>query len=53
MYSRWNMCSKFVIEKATKFFYVFTTNEQGEQAFVVDHTHEWDDHWKVVNASFE
>ncbi len=25
----------------------------GEEAFVADHIHEWDDHWKVVNASFE
>jgi hypothetical protein len=36
-----------------KVFYVFPTNWQGEQAFVADHIHEWDDHWKDVNASFE
>jgi hypothetical protein len=34
-------------------FYVPPTNWQGEEAFVVDHIHEWDDHWKVVNASYE
>jgi hypothetical protein len=28
-------------------------NFQEEEAFVVDHIHEWDDHWKVMNASFE
>ncbi len=36
-----------------KVFYVYPTNWQGEEAFVIDHIHEWDDHWKVVNASFE
>ncbi len=29
------------------------TNQQGEEAFVVYHIHEWDKHWKGVNASFE
>jgi hypothetical protein len=50
--SRWNKCSKWAIERVIKFF-VFLTNSQGEEAFVVDHIHEWDNHWKVVYASFE
>jgi hypothetical protein len=25
----------------------------GEEAFVADHIHEWDNHWKVMDASFE
>jgi hypothetical protein len=52
MCSRWNKCSKWAIKKATKFS-VSPTNGQREEAFVVYHIHEWDDHWKVVNASFE
>jgi hypothetical protein len=37
-----------------KMFYVFFTNWQKEEKFVVDHIHHWDDHWKVImNASFE
>jgi hypothetical protein len=36
-----------------KVFYVSPTNGQGEEAFVVYHIHEWDNHWKVMNASFE
>ncbi len=42
----------WAIERVIKFF-VFLTNSQGEEAFVVDHIHEWDNHWKVVYASFE
>jgi hypothetical protein len=39
--------------KGKFFFYVFPTNWQGEEAFIVDHILEWHDHWKAVNASFE
>jgi hypothetical protein len=39
--------------QSNKVFYVFPKNWQGEEAFVANHIHEWDDHWKVVNASFE
>jgi hypothetical protein len=38
--------------KGDKKIYISPTNWQGEEAFVVDHIHEWDNHWKVVNASF-
>ncbi len=34
-------------------FYVSPTNWQGEEEFVANHIHEWDDHWKALNASFE
>jgi len=40
-------------QKGDNFFYVFPTNWQGEEAFVADHIHEWDDHEKTVNASFD
>jgi hypothetical protein len=39
-------------QKGDKVFYIPPTNWQGE-AFVANHIHEWDDHWKVVNASLE
>jgi len=31
-----------------KVLYVSPINWQGEEAFVVDHIHEWDDHWKAM-----
>ncbi len=34
-------------------FYVSPTNWQREEEFVAYHIHEWDDHWKALNASFE
>jgi hypothetical protein len=34
-------------------FFVSPTNWKGEEEFVANHIHEWDVHWKVVNASFE
>jgi hypothetical protein len=34
-------------------FYVSPTNWKGEEEFVIDHIHKWDDHWKAMNASFE
>jgi hypothetical protein len=34
-------------------FYVFPTNWKEEEEFTMDHIHEWDYHWKVVNTSFE
>jgi hypothetical protein len=40
-------------QKGNKIFSVFPTNWQGEEEFVANHIHEWDDHWKVVNTSFE
>jgi hypothetical protein len=40
-------------QEGDKVFYVFPTNWQGEEAFVANHIHEWDDHWKAVNASLE
>jgi hypothetical protein len=52
MCSKSNKHSKWAIKKATK-FYMYLHKLAGEEAFVADHIHEWDDHWKVVNASFE
>jgi hypothetical protein len=52
MCSRWNKHSKWVVGKVTKCF-VFPVNWKGGEEFVVDHIHEWDVHWKAVNASFE
>jgi hypothetical protein len=46
------MHSKWAFKKVTV-FYVSPTNWQGEEAFVADHIHEWDNHWKAMNASFE
>jgi hypothetical protein len=40
-------------QEGDKVLYVSPINWQGEEALVADHIHEWDDHWKVVNASFE
>jgi hypothetical protein len=34
-------------------FYVSPMNWKGEEEFVIDHIHEWDNHWKAMNASFE
>jgi hypothetical protein len=31
-------------QKGDKVFYVSPTNWQGEEAFVADHIHEWDNH---------
>jgi hypothetical protein len=39
--------------KGNKIFYVSPTNWQGEDAFVANHIHKWDDHWKYVNVAFE
>ncbi len=40
-------------QKGYKVFYVSPTNWQGEEAFVVNHIHEWDDHYKSMNATFK
>ncbi len=40
-------------QESNKGLYIFPTNWQGEEAFVANHIHEWDDHWKAMNASFE
>lgn len=42
-----------VFQVGCQAFYVFSTNWQGEEAFVANHIREQDNHCKVVNASFE
>jgi len=50
--SRWNKRSTWAIKKVTKFSTSLPQTSR-EEAFVANHIHEWDDHWKAVNASFE
>jgi hypothetical protein len=43
------MCSKW----AVNFFMFFLEIGIGKSHFVANHIHERDNHWKVVNVSFE
>jgi hypothetical protein len=38
--------------KGDKVFYVFLTNWQREEAFIANHIHEWDNHWKATCIIF-
>jgi hypothetical protein len=40
-------------QEGDKVLYAFPTNWQGKKEFVANHIHEWNDHWKALNASFE
>ncbi len=40
-------------QEGDKVFYVSPTNQQGEEAFVAYHIHEWDSHWEVCECSIQ
>jgi hypothetical protein len=52
MCSRWNMHFKWAIEKGQNVI-CLSHELEGEEEFVANHIHEWDIHWKAMNASFE